>query len=588
MLAYELFLMNKKTNRNLDASNLLPIKKIFVSNGNVTIDPKTPDDYGSKKFDESKDLQDWLSMPSWASNPKKLNLPDKRTGNNSPKPYVEFDCEYVKNLNEEKIIVSFPKTGKFYAEIFLDGQTTRNLKFENKLLPLNELKIVMAGKDRTNTNENDDNYFLNGVRLFDEYVNKGILTGDSKISFTVFSNICNEFSNFVNTRGNPNNLKNKSRFSLIILPDDGEITYTDHATTGSTWIDAAGNKTDIIAEKPTVSGKFLSYDDPSFTPNGMKGDEFYKNIGIGYKTLDKITLARDQEINVAGLQWYFMDTVSPNKDFKRSKQGIFYQLCNNYEQLKSRGGGNYNMLSSMKVICFKMDQFRAKMEVLIDENLTMVKLGTIFSGIDINDIPFNAAEILIVRTKSSVLWTYYLKFVNSILRGYGFNDSELIEIFTIFSKKKIFDKDEPWFEDKNYSLAKEWFEKAEFCRKILSNSVGNPLIMDSNEEFAFKVGKIAGRYIWFRENVGKKNNSVKDILTYSIYDKIHLEYVLEVIPRGIQVTRTKDDDETEKKKMEKYYYDNAPKTEIEDRLSSKKYDYFFYKGAYSTITGENQ
>ena len=113
MLAYELFLANKKTNRNLDARSISPVKKIFVSNGNpipqipkftITIDHTTPEAYGSKEFSENTDLQNWLSMPSWASKPKKLNLPDKRTGRNSPKPYVEFDCIIKTNRRREKRI----------------------------------------------------------------------------------------------------------------------------------------------------------------------------------------------------------------------------------------------------------------------------------------------------------------------------------------------------------------------------------------------------------------------------------------------------------------------------------------------------
>ena len=589
MLAYELFLSNKKTNRNLDARNLRPIKKIFVLKGKVTIDSKTPEDYGSKKFPKNKNLQNWLSMPSWASNPEKLNLPDKRTGKNSPKPYVEFDCEYKKTENESKIIVSFPKKGKFIATISLDNQTVENPGFENKSQPQSELEIVMAGKDRTNTNINDDNYDLDGVRLFDAYVKNEILTDDSKISFTLFKKICKEFFNFVNTRTVPNEFTkyDETIFSLIILPNDKKITFTDHTTLGvNSWIDAAGNTTNIIADKPTILAKFLSFDDPSFTPNGMKGDEFYKNIGIGYKTLDKVSLARDQEINVAGLHWYFIDTVSPNKDFKILKKGIFAQLYNNYEQLKSRANRNYVMLSSMKVICIQMDQFRSKNEIFIDENLTMTKLETIFSGIGTHDIPFSAAEILIESTKSSTLWTYYLKFVNSVLRGYGFRDTELIEIFTIFSKKAIFNKDNPWFENENYSLARDWFKKAEFCRKMLSNSSGYELVMNPNEEFAFSIGKIAGRYVWFREEVDEKNKSVKDILTYSKYDKITLHYVLEIICRGIQITRV-NNDETQRIKMQKYVFDNNPSTDIDNASSSINYSYFFYRGVYSTITGVN-
>ena len=46
MLAYELFLMNKNTDRNLDARHLRPIKKFFVAKSRIRIDEKTPEDYG--------------------------------------------------------------------------------------------------------------------------------------------------------------------------------------------------------------------------------------------------------------------------------------------------------------------------------------------------------------------------------------------------------------------------------------------------------------------------------------------------------------------------------------------------------------
>jgi len=586
--------MNKNTDRNLDARHLRPIKKFFVAKSRIRIDKKTPEDYGSRKFKDTfsksnETLQDWLSMPLLASNPNKLNLPDKRTGKGSPKPYVVFDCVYKTNKNDPSIVVSISKSKKhvFVAEYFLDNRTVDNPIFTNKIEPENEHKLLMAGKDRSGSNKNDDNYFLNGKRLFDEYVKNEILTNDSKLKWSSFKKICNKFFKFVSTTCVPDNLENDSDFYLIILPNDKTITHVDYTKKRSnSWTDAAGNRTDDVAEKPTLSAKFVSFDDTSFTPNAMRKEQFYENIGIGYKTLDKIALPRDQEISIAGLQWYFIDTISPNKNFIIAKGGILYQLYNNYKQLQRRSARNYGKLSQMKVICLKMDAMRSKMEALIDENLTMEKLKTIFADInDKTDIPFQSAEILIEKTKSTTLWTDYLKFVNSVLRGYGLNDSTLLEIFTLKTKKAIFDKDNPWYEEENFEYAKEFFNKSETCRKILSNSNGIKTIMNSNEEYAFGIGKIAGRYVWFRNAIEQKNNAVKDVLTYSIYDRIHLRYVLEKIGMGTQVARVKD--ETDRKSMEKFISDNKPKegNEISDNDSSKNYAYFFYKGVYSTIAG---
>ena len=80
MLAYELYLMNRKSKRNLDATSKDPIKKIFYSKNTIKIDPTTNEAFGTPKTNKTKFLQEWLTMPLLTTSAEKLNLPDKRTG----------------------------------------------------------------------------------------------------------------------------------------------------------------------------------------------------------------------------------------------------------------------------------------------------------------------------------------------------------------------------------------------------------------------------------------------------------------------------------------------------------------------------
>ena len=103
MLAYELFLKNKEYDGEFPKT-VKPIKKIFVKNDQIVIDPKTLDDYGKNIISEYRLFQDLLSMPLNTSS--FLNLPNKVTGSNSPKPYVELYGTFENKKTGPKISIS--------------------------------------------------------------------------------------------------------------------------------------------------------------------------------------------------------------------------------------------------------------------------------------------------------------------------------------------------------------------------------------------------------------------------------------------------------------------------------------------------
>jgi hypothetical protein len=69
--------------------------------------------------------------------------------------------------------------------------------------------------------------------------------------------------------------------------------------------------------------------------------------------------------------------------FIRSFGGIFNRLYENYHHLKNHTN-ELKTLVQMKIICIKRDQ--GKMDVLIDENITMDRMEEIFENEFVKDI----------------------------------------------------------------------------------------------------------------------------------------------------------------------------------------------------------
>ena len=84
LLAYDLFLQNRYSSSS-GAKTTRPVKKVFFNNNVARMDGKTLEEYGSEILSKTQSL---LSMPLNTS--PELSLPNKVTGANQARPYVEL------------------------------------------------------------------------------------------------------------------------------------------------------------------------------------------------------------------------------------------------------------------------------------------------------------------------------------------------------------------------------------------------------------------------------------------------------------------------------------------------------------------
>ena len=103
--------------------------------------------------------------------------------------------------------------------------------------------------------------------------------------------------------------------------------------------------------------------------------------------------------------------------------------------------------------------------------------------------------------------------------------------------------------------------------------------MNDDEKFAFNIGKIARNYIDFKQNIGEESNSLKDILTYSKYDREKLRFVLQRIGIGVNLAKANPEQIS---KINKTISTLSSIPEITDDEAHKDLSYFFYKGYYDS------
>ena len=204
-------------------------------------------------------------------------------------------------------------------------------------------------------------------------------------------------------------------FLIFLLPSDSKIEYHNKKENRGednkkkkelSFIDSFGNTVTRYAFNSTINAKFLSFDEKAFTLNCKQRDNFYQNIGIGEESLQHIFLPADQFFNIGGLRWLFMDLNNIYQEkFNDTRQGIISQLYQN-KTLDSLGKTRAEK-SLLKIICLRIQQ--AKQEILIDDNLTMDRMRSIFSNFDSITIPYMAfEEALIYKDGKVVLRNDYL------------------------------------------------------------------------------------------------------------------------------------------------------------------------------------
>ena len=86
----------------------------------------------------------------------------------------------------------------------------------------------------------------------------------------------------------------------------------------------------------------------------------------------------------------------------------------------------------------------------------------------------------------------------------------------------------------------DFFGKSQFCLNLLTKNESG-LAMNKNEEYAYKIGVIAGKYVKFKRGNKEANNSTNDILTYSKYDRERLRFVYQRVGIGVSLSKVNTD-----------------------------------------------
>lgn len=559
MLAYELYLKNKNNDKN-PAKNIFPLKKIFVNKDKISVDEKTLDSYASEKNQKFSFIQEWLQMPLITTSLSKLNLPYRYAGANSRKPYLLIYGVFESSKKKDPVLrltINDPSGNEFVADLDL----------------LTE-KEKTNGNGEVLTKIDKENYKIADQSLFDAYVNAGIIDKTEKFSAALFIKISKKFFEFVKST-KFEDFKTKSNFVLVILPSSEKIEFKPESkqTSGDRFIDSFGNPGNLFGNKPTVNAKFLSYDDPAFTINLTHDEDFYKNLNICSSSLEKINIPMDEVFNISGLNWLFTSMNDPDVKFIKTNMGIYDQIFKNYEVLIKKTGAIESKQSQMKTMCYK--QTNAKIEILIDDNVTMKHLESIFNRVKELKAPPLALEIFIDSEKKTTLWADYLFAVRTFILGNVVEKQRILSIFKKLLRKNLFE----WIKKPNHEML-EFFSKADFCITLLCN-ISPQSIMNENEQFALSIGKIAGAYIKFKRNMKEESNSLTDILTYSKYDREKLRFVLQRVGLGVNLSKA----EQRFKDTVIEFIKEQKLDEISDDAAQNDYSYFFYKGTFEIMGG---
>ncbi|MCL1977231.1 MAG: hypothetical protein FWG55_03875 [Candidatus Bathyarchaeota archaeon] len=564
LLAYELYLKNKDDEDEVGSN--APIKKVFVNfidPVTVQLDPEPLEHYGeSLKPNEPRSyFQGLLSMPS--NNLASVGLPNRGTGANSKKPYVEFYGKYEKS----KLSLAITGGGQGQKETY---EYTYN--FENSKEP-----IITTPVDLLLLRLDTKSYFVDDKLLFEIYRDAGVITPEGALPSKVFIEVCGAFFSFWKETIVSEELKKFSRFSfrIVVLPypltSQVKVEYRnqEEVSTGEPFEDCFGNQATDYPSIPTVNAKFFSFDDKAFTINCKIKKDFYQNLGVGNESFSKINLPSDRVVKIGDLEWYFFDLSDPTLNFDTKGFGIYDKLYSNYEFLSKQSGRSVQEKSVLKVVCAKRAQ--AKIELLLDENLTFDQLKEMF-GRAHGDLNSNMAlELLIIDGARDIIWVDYITAIRYFMNGTYFDRTFLVQRFTRILRNKLWD----WLKGKKDS--DNFFGKSQFCLKLLTKTEWGKL-MNKNEEYAYKIGIIAGKYVKFKQTAGEVNNSTKDILTYSKYDREHLRFVYKRVGIGLNLSKVNTDE------LSKSIKTDTPKGEIDDAQANDDYSYFFYKGVFENLT----
>lgn len=560
MLAYELFLKNKDSAAELGFKSEKPAKIVYFiqdgKNHRIEFDTRTIDEFkgGTKK--RFAFLQNAWDMPL----NRFAEIPYEVTGSRSLKPYLML----YGFISEKGVLFSYngkDKSGEkleFSAFFKPDGES----EFKN----IKDLRIKLEKK----------NYFVGEKSLHDSYIESGIIYEDSGKLFVKAKLLKEIVEKFMEKYSLKELDKiNKIPFEIYVLPSKENLSYDDGIESGSktAFIDAFGENSTGYSDKTTKTAKFLSFDDPAYTINTTEGNEFYRKIGISRESLEKVNLPGGG-MKIKGLTFLFFDLANPELQFPSYGRGIYNQMLNNYRILKKKN----DQKSSLKVICIKENQ--AQKEVLVDCNLTEMQLNQILGGrsVDGESAPNYVLEkSFIFSSGKNVVFTDYIRMLKNWLFRIPAGRDQLLQIFSRNLKAKRFD----YLKNRRVTReGAEYIENTLFAGQLLC---GDFMEMSKDEEFAYNLGRIAGRYVTFKRAAKEEPNSLLDILTYSKYDEAKLRFVFTKICQGIELSKASKE---ETREMDSFVKSVIKDTPLKLSEPNNDYSYFFYRGVFEEMGGK--
>ena len=403
-----------------------------------------------------------------------LNLPDSRTSSSQPNPYVEiYGTLKVTKLEP---ILSLQITGRNRT----DGEKRDALAAS---FNISDDQVLIQAKKGIQLKLDRKNYFISGKSLYDQYVESGIINKDGYFSPNLFKDIENEFFKYAKKIPIKPEKNMLLPFSIFVLSSPSPIeTISKPKDTSHMFTDSFGNSVTSYASGSTKNAKFLSFDDKAFTINCKKENNFYENLGIGTESLQRISFPADQIFKIAGLNWMFSNLDNPHYKFKETNKGIFSQLYENYEQINS-GGETKREQVMLKITCFRTQQ--AKLEILIDDNLTMDRMKRLFSWCDGKSIPVLAFEELIERMGKTELWNNYIYAIRSFISESKVPKSFLISLFDKIMRRSI----HKWLKQGTQETI-DFFKRTDFCLKALSTRYDTSTNTNPSEIFGYRVGAV--------------------------------------------------------------------------------------------------
>lgn len=568
MLAYELYLANRQSEADVSSSPTA-VKKVYATRNSdgsfsIELDGKTLQEYGGHTYPRSKEIQEVLGLPSKAY----AGLQDN-PGGNLPKVYVQL----FGSLTASELKLSY-------------GKKEENDYFEQKY---DRTKgVVQDPVERGSLKKKFDPVFLlDGNPLRDKYAAAGLLNAEADEEYCIPMLLLEAVSERVLSLFGPKlpaELK-KGRFQVIILPQgsNGNVERKADYSAGSSEgaLDSFGNPGGFSV-KTTGTAKFSSFDDGAFTLNGSEKDAFYQTINVRQKSLAKIELPSTRTINIAGIDFYFLNLEDPGYQPTDAKAGIYTQLKKNHDDLSSSvryGVRNAQLL----VVAIKAN--KAQKTVLLSYNLTLDQLSLILRLDPENRESLQSAfrafeDVFIVKNKNDVLWRDYAWAVKCLLSRTPVAKSQLMLFFTrkIREARNV----SGWIDElrsQGYSAsAQSLFKKMEFCRLLLGG--GLRVDLEPDERLAYAIGKTAGAYVRLKRKVKEEPNSLFELLSYAKYDEPVLRLVEAKATRSVMLSDASAE-------LKARFNEDVLKmmTGVPLKMDNPQLDYayFFYRGVFEEL-----